>query len=83
MQPDDALIDPQGARIIVFGMGRVGAGAYDELVEPRRRIPMTSSSWRRRASTSPGICTARPVRGLADDACDLLDLEGPDSSVDL
>ena len=32
VQPDDALIDPEGARIIVFGMGRVGAGAYDTLV---------------------------------------------------
>lgn len=31
VRSDDALIDPAGARIIVFGMGRVGAGAYDEL----------------------------------------------------
>ncbi|HSG78345.1 MAG TPA: cation:proton antiporter family protein [Acidimicrobiia bacterium] len=32
VRPDDALIDPGPARLIVFGMGRVGAGAYDELV---------------------------------------------------
>ena len=29
---EDALIDPGDARILVFGMGRVGGGAYDELV---------------------------------------------------
>lgn len=32
IRPDDALIDPGPARLVVFGMGRVGAGAYDELV---------------------------------------------------
>ncbi len=29
---DDALIDPGDASILVFGLGRVGEGAYDELV---------------------------------------------------
>ncbi len=29
---DDAVIDIPDARILVFGMGRVGTGAYDELV---------------------------------------------------
>jgi predicted Kef-type K+ transport protein len=29
--PGDGLIDTKGAQIVVFGMGRVGAGAYDEL----------------------------------------------------
>lgn len=29
---EDALIDPGHARVLVFGMGRVGRGAYDELV---------------------------------------------------
>lgn len=38
VRADDALIDPGGARIIVFGMGRVGAGAYDELRERRGDI---------------------------------------------
>ena len=32
IRPEDALIDPGEARILVFGMGRIGAGAYDELI---------------------------------------------------
>ncbi len=32
VQPEDALIEPGEANIIVFGMGRIGAGSYDELV---------------------------------------------------
>ncbi|MDH3682738.1 MAG: cation:proton antiporter, partial [Acidimicrobiia bacterium] len=40
VQPDDALIDPIDAQIIVFGMGRVGAGAYDELVRRRGDVVM-------------------------------------------
>jgi predicted Kef-type K+ transport protein len=28
---DDALIDPGDAKVMVFGMGRIGSGAYDEL----------------------------------------------------
>lgn len=35
IRPDDALIDPGEAQILVFGMGRVGAGAYDELTKRR------------------------------------------------
>ena len=31
--PEDAVIDPGEARVIVFGMGRVGSGAYDELIK--------------------------------------------------
>ena len=38
VRADDALIDPGTAKIIVFGMGRVGAGAYDELRERRGDI---------------------------------------------
>jgi predicted Kef-type K+ transport protein len=38
IQPDDALIEPIDAQIIVFGMGRVGAGAYDELVLRRPEV---------------------------------------------
>ena len=38
VQPDDALIDAKGAQIMVFGMGRVGAGAYDELVARRGEV---------------------------------------------
>lgn len=32
IRKDDALIEPGPARLVVFGMGRVGAGSYDELV---------------------------------------------------
>lgn len=32
VQPEDRLIDPEHASIMVFGMGRIGAGAYDELI---------------------------------------------------
>ena len=35
MQPDDELLDPLGAEIMVFGMGRVGVGAFDELATRR------------------------------------------------
>lgn len=33
IQADDAVIDPGSARILIFGMGRVGGGAYDRLTE--------------------------------------------------
>lgn len=33
LMAEDSLIDPGSARILVFGMGRVGGGAYDELVK--------------------------------------------------
>ncbi|MGI9607596.1 MAG: cation:proton antiporter [Acidimicrobiales bacterium] len=33
---DDALIDTGPARVLIFGMGRVGVGAYDELTERGR-----------------------------------------------
>jgi uncharacterized membrane protein len=36
--PDDEIVDLGGARVIIFGMGRVGAGAYDELVALRSEI---------------------------------------------
>ena len=32
INPDDALVEPTPARIVIFGMGRVGQGAYDEFV---------------------------------------------------
>ena len=35
IQDDDALIEPIDARVLVFGMGRVGAGVYDGLVSER------------------------------------------------
>lgn len=33
--PEDAVIDCGTARVLIFGMGRVGAGAYDEMVARR------------------------------------------------
>ncbi len=35
---DDAVVDCGHARVVIFGMGRVGTGAYDEVVA-RRRMP--------------------------------------------
>jgi predicted Kef-type K+ transport protein len=35
---EDAVIDCGRARILIFGMGRVGSGAYDEVVERRGSI---------------------------------------------
>ena len=29
---EDAVVDPGRARVLVFGMGRIGTGAYDELI---------------------------------------------------
>ncbi|MDJ0882447.1 MAG: cation:proton antiporter [Gammaproteobacteria bacterium] len=31
--PDDQFLDPQNATIAIFGMGRVGTGAYDKMYE--------------------------------------------------
>ena len=33
INPDDALVEPTPARIVIFGMGRVGQCAYDELIK--------------------------------------------------
>jgi voltage-gated potassium channel Kch len=33
--PEDSVVDCGDSRVIVFGMGRVGAGAYDEIVARR------------------------------------------------
>jgi hypothetical protein len=35
---EDSLIDPGPAQILIFGMGRVGGGAYDELVKREGEI---------------------------------------------
>ncbi len=66
IQPDDALIEPRDARIIVFGMGRVGAGAYDELV--RRRTPAVLGVDRRDATVAANVAAGRnTIRGDALD----------------
>ncbi len=33
LHPDDRLIDPAQAKVLILGMGRIGTGAYDELRE--------------------------------------------------
>ncbi len=33
IRPDDALVEPTPSRVVIFGMGRVGQGAYDELIK--------------------------------------------------
>ena len=38
LRPEDALIEPEPAEVIIFGMGRVGTGAYDEMVARRGPI---------------------------------------------
>jgi glutathione-regulated potassium-efflux system ancillary protein KefC len=36
--PEDAVVDCGFARVLIFGMGRVGTGAYDEMVERRGKV---------------------------------------------
>lgn len=38
LRPEDALIEPEAAEVLIFGMGRIGTGAYDEIVEQRGRV---------------------------------------------
>ena len=38
VQPEDRLIDPEHTSVMVFGMGRIGTGAYDELVIRRGEV---------------------------------------------
>lgn len=38
VRPEDSIIDPGPARVVVFGMGRVGAGAYDELIRREGQV---------------------------------------------
>ncbi len=67
IQPDDALIDPGGARAIVFGMGRVGVGAYDELV--RRRGKVVLGVDRHDASVAQNAAAGRRI--IRGDALDI------------
>ena len=67
VQPDDALIEPSDAQIIVFGMGRVGAGAYDELV--RRRGNVVLGVDRTSDTVSENCAAARQV--IRGDALDV------------
>lgn len=66
VQSEDALIEPEGASIMVFGMGRVGAGAYDELVLRRGEVVLGVD--RREDSVAAQIDAGRRVvRGDALD----------------
>lgn len=62
--PDDAVIDPGPARVLVFGMGRIGTGAYDELVE---RLGSVVVGVDRRDATVAAAGERRIVRGDALD----------------
>ena len=64
--PDDALIDPGPARILVFGLGRVGQGAFDELI--RLHGPVVVGIDRDSAVVADSVKDGRPaVRGDALD----------------
>jgi predicted Kef-type K+ transport protein len=67
IQPYDALIEPHRARVIVFGMGRIGTGAYDELV--LRRGDVVLGVDRKDASVVSNIAAGRDV--IRGDALDI------------
>jgi len=67
VQLDDALIDPTDAQVIVFGMGRVGAGAYDELVRRRGRVVM-GVDWIPEVTSENSAAGRHVIRGDALDA---------------
>ena len=67
IQVDDALIEPTDARVLVFGMGRVGTGAYDGLVAERG--PVVLGVDRRDTTVGDNCALGRNViRGDALDA---------------
>jgi glutathione-regulated potassium-efflux system ancillary protein KefC len=67
VQSDDALIEPTDARVLVFGMGRVGAGAYDGLVAERG--PVVLGVDRRDATVENNLAVGRnTIRGDALDS---------------
>ncbi len=63
---EDALVEPTTARVVVFGMGRVGLGAYDELV--RIYGPVVLGVDRRDATVAANSAAGRTV--LRGDALD-------------
>ncbi|MDR9451079.1 MAG: NAD-binding protein, partial [Acidimicrobiia bacterium] len=64
--PEDAVIDCGDARVLIFGMGRVGAGAYDEMVA--RRGPLVVGVDRRQETVDLHRAEGRiSVRGDALD----------------
>ncbi len=65
---EDALVEPTSARILVFGMGRVGKGAYDELVIRRGDVVLG-------VDRSPAIVAANVAEGRRAIPGDVLDLD--------
>lgn len=66
IQPDDALIDPGEARVLVFGMGRVGGGAFDELMAREGPVILGVD----RSDDSVAVNTAQGRRVIRGDALD-------------
>ena len=67
IQEDDALIEPSHATVLVFGMGRVGTGAYDGVTA--QRGPVVLGVDRRDATVEENVAAGREViRGDAMDS---------------
>ena len=66
IRPEDAIFEPGSARVLVFGMGRVGAGAYDELVRRLGRVVLGID--RSEDSVAANVAVGRRV--LRGDAMD-------------
>lgn len=66
LRAEDSIIAPDPADVLVFGLGRVGTGAYDELVERRgpRVLGIERSDTRVQRHTAEG---RRAIRGDALD----------------
>lgn len=64
--PEDAIITPESADVLVFGLGRVGTGAYDELVERRGPVVLGIE----RSDTRVERHTAEGRRAIRGDALD-------------
>lgn len=67
LRSEDALIEPGAAEVLVFGMGRVGTGAYDEMVERRGQVVLGIE--RSRGRIDAHVTAGRRV--LRGDATDL------------
>lgn len=63
---DDAVVDCEYARAVVFGMGRVGAGAYDEIIE-RWHVAVVGVDRRERSVVSHAEQGRNVIRGDALD----------------
>ncbi len=66
IQPEDALVEPTAARIVIFGMGRVGQGAYDEFI--RRMGEVVLGVDRRDETVDTNLAAGRNV--IRGDALD-------------